>query len=717
MILLKSLTLNDFLSHQSTEIVFGENEHLLIDGPSGVGKSSLIDAITFALYGEARASNKDLIRKGAKKATVQLKLTQPRPGQEPPYDKETVIIERSITAGGKHTLDVSIFKPENMEPVASSITGVRELQKWIEKDLLGASYLLFVNSVAYIQGNANSFVTQNAAGRRELLLEIIKAGDYEGYYEAARKRLNELAPERATVEERVRQLEEALAKEEITAATEEEAKLTVSTTEATLAALEELRTKLLKELGGIESVKSGIEALKVTISHAKRAEESEKLSLQDLRNRVSGLELIETTKEGYDAVTRRVERLEADIIEVETTIAAAAITETERAVVMARKPIQNDEHHTRSIEAAEKRINELKSTHTCPSGDLCPHQKNVGIWVADLEEQIRSNKELLSAGQKAYSVWEKEVKKLPEAKDISGEKRQLERLKAERTKLQTVIEGYQAILANKDYLIELRDTIPAREAAFAAKVADRESMEKTLAEMEKGLDSSRADELSQKVDSVTAQIQGQQNLKSEAQVRLRNAQAARESVASLSSKLKELKETILPALITQERRLSLAKDAFGSTGIKAVAIDYLLPKFEDRINEVLSQFSDFRVHLDTQRQTADGESVVEGIFITILNEQGAELPFEAYSGGERLKISIAISEALATLQKVGFRIFDETFLGLDEENVESFTHALSRLQHKFGQILCISHLRSIKDLFHNTLVITKNDSISTVRRV
>jgi DNA repair exonuclease SbcCD ATPase subunit len=129
---------------------------------------------------------------------------------------------------------------------------------------------------------------------------------------------------------------------------------------------------------------------------------------------------------------------------------------------------------------------------------------------------------------------------------------------------------------------------------------------------------------------------------------------------------------------------------------------------------VLSKLSDFRVRLDTQKKSADGESTIEGLFITILNEMGEEMPFENYSGGEKLKISVSISESLATLQKVGFRLFDETFIGLDENSTESFATVLSRLTKDFSQVLCISHLLQIKELFETHINIKKTKNVSFI---
>jgi len=107
--------------------------------------------------------------------------------------------------------------------------------------------------------------------------------------------------------------------------------------------------------------------------------------------------------------------------------------------------------------------------------------------------------------------------------------------------------------------------------------------------------------------------------------------------------------------------------------------------------------------------------VKEGLFITIKNDLGEEMPFELYSGGEKVKITIAISEALASLMtSVGFRIMDENIVSLDKESTEGFTAVLKKLQEKFPQLLIISHLQEVKDMFEKRVEIIKVNGVSKV---
>ncbi|MEM4912035.1 MAG: AAA family ATPase, partial [Metallosphaera sp.] len=72
---IESVSLKDFLSHDRTQVNF-KGEINVIIGQNGAGKSSIIDAITFALFKEARENVSELIRKGSKSAEVELILKE-----------------------------------------------------------------------------------------------------------------------------------------------------------------------------------------------------------------------------------------------------------------------------------------------------------------------------------------------------------------------------------------------------------------------------------------------------------------------------------------------------------------------------------------------------------------------------------------------------------------------------------------------------------------
>src|SRR3989304_2716998 len=66
--MITAVELGNFLSHSDTTLEF-DNGVTVFVGNNGAGKSSIIDAITFALFGQhTRKSNKGLIKRGTNHA-------------------------------------------------------------------------------------------------------------------------------------------------------------------------------------------------------------------------------------------------------------------------------------------------------------------------------------------------------------------------------------------------------------------------------------------------------------------------------------------------------------------------------------------------------------------------------------------------------------------------------------------------------------------------
>lgn len=683
MILLKSISLENFLSHAKTTIDVKADSRLLIDGASGSGKSSIVEALIWCLYGVARVDNRSLIRAGEETATVSVRfiLSPDFDGTNREYE-----VTRSITSKGKHAIEVTMEAPDGtMVPIKTA--GTRETQHWIEHDFLGASYELFVNSVVYPQGGRESFVEASAPRRKDLLLEILNVEDLDAYYEKARTMLKEMELKKAGEEGELRAIDRRI--EELDLAQEDKDYLSISHTGAnhSLREKEKKLSKIRAELAAANLDEESLKKDRARVSELRDVKARLVIVLDTTINELTELESLYATDKGKEEEYRD----KANALTVALRDAAQA--NHIRNQLLADRP-QFVDYEQAIAELMRQKDRVTKDLPTCPSGDECPFFQRALPEQQYLQEQINDRLKKKEAQDLAMKEWEERMQEIPESVDTSSIQHQLdhallvlERL-GEIERLETLYSS-----TNEEYHRVTNESV-----ALYDKLRVAENHQEALAEV-KGLE--------RDIDAIRDEI-----------VRLAQLMALQEARDKEKEDLLARKAVITEELrgaVETERKLSLVKEAFGSNGIRAIAIDQLIPRFEDKINEVLAKMSDFRIRLDTQRKNAKGDGTIEGLFITIRNDQNQELDFNSYSGGERLKITVAISEALASLQKAGFRILDELFVGLDEESTDSFAYVLSEIQGQFAQMICISHLRQIKDLFEDRVVAIKINGRTEVK--
>lgn len=92
--MITSIELGNFISHSETRLDFEDGVTVFV-GHNGAGKSSIIDAVTFALFGEhTRKSNKSLIRRGTSQAYVKVRFSS----QNKSYEATRKIDSKGITS-------------------------------------------------------------------------------------------------------------------------------------------------------------------------------------------------------------------------------------------------------------------------------------------------------------------------------------------------------------------------------------------------------------------------------------------------------------------------------------------------------------------------------------------------------------------------------------------------------------------------------------------
>lgn len=704
MLILNEISLKDFLSHKETKINFSNNEKLSIEGVSGSGKTSIPEAIFFALYGRARTDNRNLVRKGAKSATVSLKLVD--------GDRQYIII-RSVSNKGKNELAVT--QSINGAPfVHIERTGLKDIQDWLENDLLHASYTLFINSIAYPQDNTESFVKANASDRKNLLLEIVRAGDMDIFYEKARTALITEETNSTVIFSKIEGLEKNIKDYEPVAIKVEEYQADIERYSTESALLIENAKKIEAEINNIKTTENQIKDKELLDSKIISNMTSKTVEINRKKDKIQqNLSIdISTAKKNVEEAKIIFEEISV----IEKKLKLAAETQSKINTFLVNKPTSFD--FTNDIDRLIKQMIPLvKDSGKCPSGDKCPFTIPIKGQIAFLEEQIAEKKKKMEEGRIALDKWSIEFALLSKVEDTNEDYKKYEELKEKHRQLSTyesVVLRYELSLKENN---ELHAQIEELREGVIKDLTESQVVEKEIMDLRAKLIVFNTINLNTELNKAKLEAMTAQNRLSEAtrghaialQARS-NALEAHNNLVALQNEANEAKGRL--------ECLKLVKEAFGSKGVKAVVVDYLVPQLEDRINEILGQLSDFKIRLDTQQTKADDEGIKEGLFITVINDKGEELPFDSFSGGEKVKITISIAEAMSSLlSSIGFRIMDENIVSLDRESTESFVEVLTKIQDKFPQLLIISHLQEIKDLFEDKITITKVGGISKINLI
>jgi len=249
-----SLKLKNFLSYgeEVPPLDFREFHVVCLSGPNGHGKSALLDAITWALWGEARKAAGDrkpdesLVRLGATEMQVEFEF-------DLEGDRFRILRQYRRTKRGVSRLEFQMFDPAQGRYVPLTQPSLAETQAKINQ-FLRMDYPTFINSAFLLQGRADEFSRQSPRERKQILAEILGLSRYDELSELARDHARKAAQEVQSCEERLEQYAEELRlKEEYRRRLEEvETDLarwteTLAQAEARLEELRERRSELLQQ--------------------------------------------------------------------------------------------------------------------------------------------------------------------------------------------------------------------------------------------------------------------------------------------------------------------------------------------------------------------------------------------------------------------------------------------------------------------------------------
>ena len=266
-----------------------------ICGDNGNGKSALIDAMTWALWGRTRAkSDDDLIHLGQTEMEVEFDFTV---GQQ----LYRIIRKRSKPkrrgSSGQSSLDLLIASDSSFKPISGN--SIRETEQKI-KDTLHMDYDTFVNSAFLRQGHADEFTVKRPVERKQVLADILGFSLYDKLEERAKDLAKQQETEKAQLGSTIKDIDEELARKPAY-------EVELEAAQGALSRIEKVTSEQESRLNGLRQEKESLE--------------NKRMQLIQLE------EHIEDTERGLERWNDQVEQRSSRVKEYEELIARRSIIE------------------------------------------------------------------------------------------------------------------------------------------------------------------------------------------------------------------------------------------------------------------------------------------------------------------------------------------------------------------------------------------------------
>ena len=665
--MIHSIELIDFLAHHDTKLDFS-NDATVFVGQNGAGKSSIIDAITFSLFGaHTRKNNKSLIRRGANKSLVKVDFSA---------NGKNYRTVRQIDAKGTLTAQFLEKNGEDFIPIAE---GERKqfgesMTEEVEK-VLGINFEKLKIASIVQQGELNSIIKAKPKEFKELLNTIIGIDRLDVAVESMKEVLKEFRKDIQTKhgfdDTQIELLENRM--------NEFQNEITNS-------------KPMMKKL---EEEKQVRETKIIQIEQEVEKDSVKEIQLRELEDQKE--ELLSYAKETIKKIQREVMEEERKVNECKGCFSIVS----KRGEIESRLFKLEEELQTISkelVESEKKKIRfeeqgefanrlELKDGK-CPVCDSKVDHLNPLFQKEHLEEEIKT------LDRKISQTKEKQVELENSIEKINNELREAEnadiKLKTHNISTETELEQIAATIKEKVKKIkDIPITINSGQLLEASSIDAHAKMKyEKILQIEKTTSGFNQDEFLLKKKDL---IQNRDRLRQIDQEfgaisnRIENAEQQLERNRIILDELHNVRKYVIELENIQKNVYSI--DGPVAKSLRSWALDIISEKASEYLEK-----------LNTKIQRISLSQKTRDVNITCY-ARSTMLELESLSGGEQVSIALSLRLGMAHLlgaSNLNFMILDEPTTHLDSERRKALVGVLSQLASIRGeeasmQFIIISH--------------------------
>ncbi len=678
---LKKIVLNNIRSYKQQKIEFPEGATLL-SGDIGSGKTSILLAIEFALFGlQPGQRGSSLLRNGEAEGGVLIEFE---------VDEKDIIIERTLKRGKTVSQDYCSITI-NGEKEEISVTELKNRVLNIldyPKEFAKKQNILYKFTVYTPQEEMKQIILEDPQTRINTLRHVFGIDKYKRILENV-----------SIITIKIR--EERRLKEGITSNLEQD-KLILVSKENDLETKYYYLSSVEKELFLKKEDRKKIQEEKEEIS--KQIEEKKGFQQEIEKTKI----LISTKKENLSSNSKRINELKEQIFQLEESrFDENRIKELEKQILLRKEEKRklNEENlditsqmTSLDIKNAENEKTKIKITNveicpTCLQDVTAVYKSNV---INKLDSDISKNKSRINDLSFEKQKISERILKIDS--EIASDEKELQELNLLRIK-------FEGIQEKKERMKELENSNLSIEKDINLLIQHIESLEKSIFHLKK-------------FDNIfeLKQRQLEDALRQEKLAEIKVAELKKE-IDVFSKQIEELKENIkkieeirkqLDYLIKLEEWLSKKFTPLISAIEKNVMV-----KLKKEFSELFEEWFGMLV---TDTFSVD----LTDDFTPVIEYQDYEINYAYLSGGERTAVALAyrlalnqvINSLLSKIKTKDLVILDEPTDGFSEQQLDKMRDVLQQLNVK--QMIIVSHEQKIEGFVENVIKFRKSAGVSRI---
>jgi exonuclease SbcC len=395
---------------EEQELDFSGLHLACLTGENGHGKSALLDAITWALWGKARAHRDDeLITLDNSIDEMWVDFEFGLSGQ-----RYRVWRQRSKRGRGQSDLHFYIAKDEGEWELLDD-GGLMERQKQITRTLR-MEYDTFVNSAFVLQGKADSFTVKTPGERKQILADILGLNEYDLYESRAKEQIQARRERSARLQGELDNIDRELAHRSEYEARLSAARAAVAEALETVRQAESAQAEARQVVAEMRGQSAQLAALKGRMAR----------SQQDLIDLRSGLSAAQTRLGGFAAILARRSEIEVGWEALEAARSRDAVL---NASLRQHSLLQEKSSHIqREIDQARAEL-ESEARRLADRRDELERKMNAAAQQAALLEEAQTILALMEIQQGRRDVIAIEIREISER--TAALRVEMDRLKAE----------------------------------------------------------------------------------------------------------------------------------------------------------------------------------------------------------------------------------------------------------------------------------------------